>query len=92
MKDGILHIVGKTIDAVVVATNERSPLRQVFLTFTDGTYFELYGDSLSGVGGLKQGDAEAARAYAQLFGGNIQVYSLSQGGVRVWEIDNGPLS
>ncbi len=71
MKDGIREIVGKSIAGIVVAENNRSPRVQLFLTFTDGTYFEIWGDSFSCAGGVDRGDAETAAAYARLFGARI---------------------
>jgi hypothetical protein len=39
------HIVGKTISGVIVKEGDETPRSQVFLLFTDGTYYELYSDS-----------------------------------------------
>jgi hypothetical protein len=63
MKDGIQQVLGKCIKSVVVAKSPRSPTRQVFLLFTDGTYFEFYGDQFSGAGGIDQGGIENVRRY-----------------------------
>lgn len=72
MKDGIREIVGKTISGVVIAQNqERSPRNQVFLTFSDGTYFEIWGDSFTCAGGVDRGTADDAIAYAKSFHAQI---------------------
>lgn len=47
MKNGIAGIVGKTISRVVVAENSVAPKQQVFILFTDGKYFEFWGESFS---------------------------------------------
>lgn len=61
MKQGWKQIVGKTIDAVVVGKSTKSPHRQVFLRFTDGTSLEIYGDAFTCANGvLRRADPEAA--------------------------------
>lgn len=45
MKTGLRQIVGRTVARVVVA--RASFGRRVILEFTDGTWFELYGESFS---------------------------------------------
>ena len=52
MKDGLKHIVGKEIAAVVVAKADRAPHQQVFLVFADGTRFEFWGDDFNCTAGL----------------------------------------
>jgi hypothetical protein len=53
MKDGLKEIIGRQIASVVVAHSEKgSPRHQVFLVFTDGSNFELWGDSFSCCGGV----------------------------------------
>ncbi len=52
MKDGIKEIVGKTIAAVVVASNNRKPYYQIFLVFDDETSFEIFGDAMTCASGL----------------------------------------
>lgn len=47
MKSGIAGIVGRAISRVVVAQNSVAPKQQVFILFTDGTYFEFWGESFS---------------------------------------------
>ena len=71
MKDGVKDIVGKTIEAVVVARNDRDPLNQVFLVFEDGTYFEFWGPNFSCAGGIVQGGKEKVTSYIQKLGGRI---------------------
>ena len=72
MKDGIGQILGRTVSGVIIAKNERrSPRYQLFLTFSDGTYFEIWGDSVACAGGIDRGGADAAIAYAESFGAHI---------------------
>jgi hypothetical protein len=52
MKDGLRYIVGKQVAAVVVAQSDHSPRNQVFLVFSDGSNFELYGESFTCCAGL----------------------------------------
>jgi hypothetical protein len=54
MKDGLRHIVGKRIAAVVVAESPRPPRQQVVLVFDDGTRFEFWGESFSCCSGVDQ--------------------------------------
>ena len=64
MRDAIRKIVGKRVAGVVVKEAGRSPRTQVFLVFSDGTFYELYGD-IAGAGGLDSGGIEAVRRYLQ---------------------------
>ena len=63
MKSGLSQIVGRQIAGVVVATKDRSPREQVFLTFTDGTHFEFWGDNFSCGGGVDAGGPDVAIEY-----------------------------
>ncbi len=65
MKDAIKDIIGKTIKGVVVKKSDtRNPRSQVFLVFTDDTYYELYAEStIIGAGGLDPGGMEKVRNY-----------------------------
>jgi len=70
MKDGLKDIIGRQIAAVVVASNDKgSPRHQVFLVFTDGSNFELYGDAFTCCGGLDR-TRDIAR-YVESGGGEI---------------------
>lgn len=71
MKRGIEHIVGKEIAGVVVASSQNDPRQQVFLTFTDGTYFEFWGQSFSCAAEVDHGGSQAAIAYACKHGGQV---------------------
>jgi hypothetical protein len=62
MNDGVRELIGKTVQHVVVAQGTR---HQVFLVFTDGTYFEFYGQQFRGTGGVDSGGLEAALAYVR---------------------------
>ena len=55
MKDGIRETLGKRIVGVVSASNRREPKNQLFLLFDDGTFFEIWGESFSGSGGVAPG-------------------------------------
>jgi hypothetical protein len=58
-------IVGKTISAVVVKRRPERPLGQVFLVFTDGTYYEFFSafDEINGASAIDVGGLEAVRRY-----------------------------
>jgi hypothetical protein len=71
MKDGVREIIGKTIVSVVVAESARSPSTQMFLAFSDGTYFEIWGDTFTGAGGLDQGAAKDVIKYVESTGGKV---------------------
>ena len=73
MKEGLKDIVGKTVTAVAVAENEaNSPHHQVFLVFSDGTYFEFYGDQINCCAGVDAGDLTRACSYAEKCGSTIR--------------------
>lgn len=65
MKHGLKHVVGKTIRAVLVKERTRTPQSQVFLVFTDGTYFELYATegNIYGTSEVRRGSTDDIRAY-----------------------------
>jgi hypothetical protein len=70
MKDGLKEIIGRQIASVVVAHSEKgSPRHQVFLVFTDGSNFELWGDSFSCCGGVDR--TRDIERYVQSGGGKI---------------------
>jgi hypothetical protein len=72
MKNGIRQIIGKSVSGVVLAENdERSPRTQLFLTFSDGTYLEIWGDEFTYAGAFDRGTIETASAYAKKFGSRI---------------------
>jgi len=76
MKNGLQHLIGKQIAAVVVAASDRSPRNQVFLIFPDGTRFELWGDHFSCCSGLDP--VEGLERYIESGKGRIvQVYGVS---------------
>jgi hypothetical protein len=60
--DGLRQIIGKTIHSILVNERRTAPHVQLFLSFTDGTTFELYGD-FAGTGRLFPGGEEAALEY-----------------------------
>jgi uncharacterized protein YjbI with pentapeptide repeats len=62
----LADIVGKTIRAVVLKEDRKYSNRymQVFLVFTDSTYYELYSDgSIITTSAVRQGDIDDVRAY-----------------------------
>lgn len=79
MKSGIVQIIGKTVEAVLTQEREEStpPRHQVFLIFTDGSYYELYGEDINCCGGVSmKGGLMAALDYARIFpGGRINCYT-----------------
>ena len=46
MKNGWREVIGRTIEGVIVGESKRTPRHQVFLLFSDGTSFEIYGDAV----------------------------------------------
>jgi CheY-like chemotaxis protein len=75
MKPAMREIIGRTIDTIVVSEdNSSGPRDQIFLIFTDGTCYELYGD-LRASGNVVVGDRDWAIKYAQNFEGRISVMS-----------------
>lgn len=72
MKDGVREIVGKSVSGVIVAKNDQGePHVQVFLTFSDGTYFEFWGENFSCAGGVMRGDKSAVATYLESLGAAI---------------------
>lgn len=69
MKNGLQHIVGKRISAVVVARGKDHTRDQVFLVFPDGSRFEFYGKDFSCCSGLDK--AEGIERYVVGGGGKI---------------------
>ena len=63
MKDEVRQVLGRTISGVIVKDRDKHPKSQVFLLFTDGTYYEFYGDYISGTGGVNRGDRQAVLQY-----------------------------
>lgn len=77
MNPAIRQIIGRTIDAVIISeANQQGAGDQIFLVFTDGTYYEIYGN-LHGVGGVDQGGFEAALRYAERGQGNITIHKTN---------------
>jgi hypothetical protein len=54
-------LLGKRIVGVIRREGPREPRAQLFLMFDDGTYFELYGDSIHLAGGVDRGGIAAVR-------------------------------
>lgn len=63
MKSSIRELIGRTITGVIVKQGG-TVAQQVFLLFSDGTYFEFYSHERMGYSGnLYVGDAVAVREY-----------------------------
>jgi hypothetical protein len=56
-----------------VSEDPRQPNTQVFLVFSDGTYYEFYG-MVNSASGSRLGSADDAERYARNFGGTITKY------------------
>ncbi len=65
MADAAPGIIGKTIAHVVVKKRLDRPVGQVFLVFTDGTYYEFYstGDDITGTSAIDVGGLDEVRRY-----------------------------
>lgn len=68
MKSHIKKIIGKTIEKVVVAKGPRDPHQQVYLLFTDGTHFEIYGDWFTCANHIEHGNEQALRNLLEGYG------------------------
>ena len=71
MKDGVKQIIGKEISAVIVVESQRAPTCQMFLVFLDGTYFEIWGDTFTGAGGVDHGGASDVIREISASGGRV---------------------
>lgn len=65
MKTAVYGILGKTIKAVIMKERQDAPRAQLFLVFSDDTYYEFYcaGNWISATGGVDSGGIEAVRRY-----------------------------
>lgn len=65
MKTAVYGILGKTIKAVIVKERQSAPRAQLFIVFSDDTYYEFYcaGNWISATGGVDRGGIEAVRRY-----------------------------
>ena len=67
MKSGLKDMIGRTVAGVVIAERPLSPKVLLFLTFTDGTFYEIYGDDIHATSGVCTGSMQDAVTYANLF-------------------------
>ena len=67
MKSGLKDMIGRTVSGVVTAERPHSPKVLLFLTFTDGTFYEIYGDDIHSTSGVCSGGVTDAVTYANLF-------------------------
>lgn len=74
MKGAFHQLSGKTIKSVIVSENKFPPRSQVFLIFDDNTYYEIYGDIISGAGRVDTGGEQTVTGYAKKCGGIITRY------------------
>jgi hypothetical protein len=58
-------IIGKRIKGVVVKEGSQPPKKQIFLLFSDDTYYEIYGNFCKGASGLDRGGLESIRAFGR---------------------------
>ena len=81
MKRGVKQIIGKRIQGVVAKKRTIQPYSQLFLVFSDGTYFEFYTylDQICATGNLCRGGLEEVREYMgeeyvilEAFGGKMR--------------------
>jgi len=65
MRTAAPGIVGKTVAHVVVKHRARKPLSQLFLVFTDGTYYEFFcaDGFLEGASAIDAGGLDDVRRY-----------------------------
>ena len=62
MKGAFEEIIGKTISGVYCRQNENMPKTQIYLTFDDGTYMEIYSNNLmSASSHIDKGDIDFVR-------------------------------
>ena len=70
LKPRIRDIKGKTIKGLIINEDiPTSPYNQIFLVFTDDTFYEFYGQQISTTNGIATGALE----YAEKFPGNKTV-------------------
>ena len=70
---GLNQTIGKTIAGYVLRTGSSiSPREQVFIVFTDNTYYELYGESINSASAVDRGGMEGAESYALKFPGDVK--------------------
>lgn len=71
MKDGIRQTIGKRISGVIIAQNNREPRTQIFLTFDDDTYFEIYGNTFTGTNRIDKGSMEMLEKHLSNINANV---------------------
>lgn len=64
LRSALPDLIGRTIKHLVF--NENGNFSQIFLHFTDGTYYEFYGPHLNGIRHLDKGGLELHRAYGYI--------------------------
>ena len=82
MRESIKEILGKTITGIVVAESPRTPEMQVFMLFSDDTYFELFGvgNGFTCAGGVDPGGIDKVHSYLSKFNqAEIKMEFIRQG-------------
>lgn len=73
IKAELQDIIGKTITGILVTDHVRVPQRQIFLVFSDNSYYELY--SMSGdlcfTSGAHEGAMATVERIAAQMGGSV---------------------
>lgn len=84
MKPAVKNIIGKEITGVFVreaSSWQYRPQTQLFLIFSDGTYYEFYSDSnITGAGGVDKGGIEEVKKYMPKHFKIIAEYSIKDVG------------
>ena len=67
MKPGVKKLIGKRIKGVVAKKRRESPQYQIFLIFSDNSYYEFYTSNCSNeiftISGLQKGGLKKVREY-----------------------------
>ncbi len=65
MKEAVRGIIGKRIKGIVVKERSQNPRTQLFLIFSDNTYFEFYSSNgnIVATGGVDKGGLQEVREY-----------------------------
>jgi hypothetical protein len=64
LRSALPDVIGRTIQHIVFSDHEN--FAQVFLYFTDGTYYEFYGPAINGIRHLDRGRMELHREGAYI--------------------------
>jgi hypothetical protein len=73
IKSAIRDVIGRTSAGVFITKNRGEPQNQLFIVFSDGTHYEIWGH-VSTAGGVDRGGLDEAERYARSFGGELTRY------------------